>query len=490
MKKTIFITISIICIFISISASVKMVGSPSELEVLSINCHTDYSIIIEFPKKVTIGKVVIDGMSKSQWSVDHDLNLMWAQPELIDSPDCIVIVETGQYDRIKLRLRVEKDPKKLIHTIVLKENVFSKKHIQKESEKKVIPIMKKNKNMQSESEERNSKVKVIDFKGQGSVLSDVSSINTKMGAGKEIGSDELDIKSKKSLFDFDTFFSLSGGSQSFENSSFAVEGEIIVAAKNEYGLFFQCAGKTLINSMIKQYGFSVGAGFEPGKLGFFLFGDLLMHKFGEEFNSTMHWQIRPSARYRLSDKVHVAAFAAIPLGAWRYSGVEVIGNPGFGYYNKSLFHAGLDLSVYLKKMYADLRVLIAEGSAFGVDLKAGYELIKKIFVTLNYSYATTGDYTYMEGITNSSRIGVGVTYSMRNFENRAKNRIIFRPDYPMVVVAEKELDGENASEVNPEISLTGTPLTGYAPLDVSFKASHKGFQGDVEMTWFFKSGFL
>ncbi|MCK5222270.1 MAG: hypothetical protein KAR14_11870, partial [Candidatus Aminicenantes bacterium] len=397
MKKTIFIAISIFCIFISISASVKMIGSPSDLEVLTINCHTDYSIIIEFPKKVTIGKVMIDGMAKSLWSVDHDLNLMWAQPEQIDSPDCIVVVETGQYDQIKLRLRVEKDPKELIHTIVLKESVFSMKHIQEESGKKVIPIMKENKNMQSENEENNSKVKASDFNVQENSGSNLSSINEKNGAKKEIRSNELEIKSKKSLFDFDTFFSLTGGTQSFADSSFAMEGEIIVAAKNESGLFFQGAGKTLINSMLKEYGLSIGAGFEPGKLGFFLFGDLLMHKFGEEFNSTMHWQIRPSARYRLSDKVHVAAFAAIPLGAWRYSGVEVIGNPGFGYYNKSLFHAGLDLSVYLKKMYADLRVLIAEGSAFGVDLKAGYELIKKIFVTLNYSYATTGDYTYMEG---------------------------------------------------------------------------------------------
>ncbi|MCK5221465.1 MAG: hypothetical protein KAR14_07790, partial [Candidatus Aminicenantes bacterium] len=214
------------------------------------------------------------------------------------------------------------------------------------------------------------------------------------------------------------------------------------------------------------------------------------HKFGKEFNSTGHLQIRPSLRYRLSDKVHIAGFYAIPLGAWKYTGIEVPGESGFGYYNKSLSHAGLDLSVYLKKMFVDLRALIAEGSAFGIDLKAGYELIKKIFVTLNCSYATTGDYTYMEGITNSSRIGVGVTYSMRNFENRAKNRIIFRPDYPMVVVAGKELDGENASEVNPEISLTGTPLTGYAPLDVSFKASHKGFQGDVEMTWFFNTTYF
>ncbi len=85
------------------------------------------------------------------------------------------------------------------------------------------------------------------------------------------------------------------------------------------------------------------------------------------------------------------------------------------------------------------------------------------------------------------RIGIGVTFNMRNFENRVKNRIIFRPDYPMVIVDKKELD-ERDSDIEPKISLIGTPTTGYAPLDVSFTASHKGFKGsNVEITWYFNT---
>ncbi len=72
-------------------------------------------------------------------------------------------------------------------------------------------------------------------------------------------------------------------------------------------------------------------------------------------------------------------------------------------YNKSLSHVGVDFSVYLKNMFVDLRALFAEGSAFGIDLKAGYEFIRKIFVTINYMYQTSGDYEYVDGISNRSQ---------------------------------------------------------------------------------------
>ncbi len=484
MKKILFVATLIFFVLVSVNASVKMIAISSELESLTINCHTDYSIIIEFPKNIIIEKIVKEGVSTSQWSVDHDLNLLWAQPAKIDIADCVVIVQTDKYDHVKLRFRVEKDPKELTHTIVLKESVFRKKRKFLDVDKNETFVKQENVKIESENEQLRSKQKVSDVKDRSNVLLEESSGNVKKKVEEEKNYDVLEETNIKRSFDFDTFVSLSGGTQSFGDSSFMMEGEVIVAAKDERGFFFQGAGKTLINNMIKQYGFSFGVGFEPNQLGVFLFGDVISHKFGEEFNSTNHLQIRPSIRYRLSDKIHVAGFFALPIGSWQYTGVEVTGNSGFGYYNKSLSHAGLDLSAYLKKMFVDIRVLITEGSAFGIDLKAGYEIIRQIFVTVNYIYQTSGNYEYLDGISNTSRISVGVTFNMRNFEKRSKDRLIFRPDYPMIVVAEKELD---ESQKSPEIILEADPTSGYAPLNVSYKASPSGFDGNVAMIWYFNT---
>ncbi len=462
---------------LSVNASVKIIRSPEALKDMVINCHTDYSIIVEFPQNSIIKGIESGNPSASQWVVDHDLNLLWAQPTLKKSADCTIRVKTDQYEDIILKFRSVEDSTILIHTIVLEKKVFMEK------KKIILPAIGKNRIFKETRRENSVDLSIpitsrsLGFTGESNKFSPNSIGDKNSREGKH-----------KNSFVFDTLFSLTGGTQSFGDSSFNVDGELIVALKKESGLFFQGAGKLNINKMVKEFGFSVGFGFEREKLGFFLFADGLSHKFGKLYDSTLHLQVRPAIRYRLSDKVHISGFFAFPIGAWQYTGVEVAGNSGFGYYNKSLLHGGLDLSVYLEKLFVDLRALIAEGKAFGIDLKAGYELIKKIFVTVNYSYQTSGDYDYIKGISNTSAIGLGVTFNMGKMTNRAKDRIIFRPDYPMVVVAEKKLDEEKKS-AKPAISLAADPTTGYAPLNVSYKASLKGFNGEVEMTWYFNATF-
>jgi len=475
------------CILIfHVHASVKMVGSYEELNGLIINCHPNYSIIVEFPKDITILKVIQENENRGNWVVDHDLNLLWAQPETLNSPDCSFKVLSDIYEDIELKLRVEKESRNLIHTIVLEQNVFNLKDEKKEHKELKTEGFQKDKIVHCEVE----KEKITKF-------SEIQQTFAEVKSGSEKTSDSNDrivdtsIQNKRDEntypLELETYFSLSGGMQNFEDSSFVMDGEIIVAGKSKKGFFFQGAGKVSINKITNQFGFSAGGGFEPGKLGLFMFADSLMQKTGEEYDSTTHFQIRPGVRYRLSDKVYLSGFFAFPIGSWQYTGVEVPGESGLGYYNKSLAHGGVDLSVYYKRIFLELRTLIAEGSAFGVDIKAGFEFINKIFVTINYAYQTSGEHEYLNEVSTLSRVGIGINFNMRNSGSGDNKRIIFRPDYPMVAIAKKEI--EEGSSSNPEISLAGNPVTGYAPLNVSYQATLKGFQGDVELTWFFNTAY-
>ncbi len=233
--------------------------------------------------------------------------MLWAQPDNLGSHDCTIKVVIDAYKDILLRLRVEKESKNLIHTIVLKKAVFVHKNDMKDTaiiENGNSPERKIKKGKNENAVPENS-FEILNISVKGNEDSEITKRITE--SNPDIGVlDNSD--TNKSPFKLESYFSLSGGTQSLKGSSFMMNGEIIVAGKNKSGIFFQGAGKTVINNMLKQYGFSVGAGFEPGKLGFFLFGDLLLHKFGDEFNSTTHFQIRPSFRYRLSDKVHLSGF--------------------------------------------------------------------------------------------------------------------------------------------------------------------------------------
>ncbi len=484
MKRSLLYLLLWCILILHLHASVKMVGSLEELKGLNINCHPNYSIIVEFPKEITILKVVHDKDDQKNWIVDYDLNLLWAQPDKLSSPDCSFKVSTDIYENIDLSLRVEKDPKNLIHTIVLKKEVFKLKEKQNDCIDSKIRTFKADRVLGNESDE-SELVKLSTIKQ--SELEEREQSKSTVDIENNIVDKDIKHKAHKliSPFDLETYFSLLGGTQNFEDSSFSMEGEFIVAGKNKKGFFFQGAGKVSINKISNQFGFSLGCGFEPGKLGLFMFADTLMQKTGEEFDSTTHFQIRPGIRYRLSNKFSFAGFFAFPIGPWKYTGVEVPSLSGFGFYNKALAHGGIDLSFGLDRLFVDMRTLIAEGSAFGIDFKAGYELIKKIFVTINYVYQSSGDHEYFNGISSTSRIGVGLNFNMRNLRQDDDKRLIFRPDYPMVVVAKKEI--EESGSISPEISLAGTPTTGYAPLNVSYQATLKGFQGEVELTWFFNT---
>ncbi len=471
MKRSILILSLIFCFFVSIEASAKMIRTADELKSFSINCHTDYSIIIEFPEEIIIKNLDLDQQSVKNWTIDHDLNLMWIQPESTDSPDGIVRVSTEKFDDIFIRFRSTNDPGKLIHTIVLKNKVFTKKVL--EERKMDRPVKIEVKTNVGESDQENSGRKKE------------KNLSPKTPDPKPILKSE-DLKLKRIPMLLEKHFSISGGTISFEDSGLFVEGEGIFAGKDDKGLFFQLAGMITVNKTLSDYGFSIGGGYEPSKLGVFLFFDSLSHKYGDQLNRTLHIQARPSFRYRLSDKFHLSAFFAIPVNSDLFTGVDLPGNSEFGYYNRSLIHGGVDLTVLLDNLFVEMRGIFAEGSAYGLEIKALYRLFSNIFISVNYASSGTGSLEYLDGVTNSSRISAGIVLNSGLKRNPGKKKIIFRPDYPMVISIEREKK-ESDKNLSPAIKLSADPVQGYAPLNVSYEAIQSGFKGKVTMTWYFNT---
>jgi len=91
-----------------------------------------------------------------------------------------------------------------------------------------------------------------------------------------------------------------------------MDGELVVNAKSVKGLLFQAAGKIITNNAVEKYGLSVGSGFEPGRIGAFLFVDGLAYRFGE-YDTTFHFQLRPTIRWR-SKRIAATLFYAVGFG--------------------------------------------------------------------------------------------------------------------------------------------------------------------------------
>jgi hypothetical protein len=169
-----------------------------------------------------------------------------------------------------------------------------------------------------------------------------------------------------------------------------------------------------------------------------------------------------------------------------------------GIYNKSLSHFGVSLKTFLfNRLYVRLKSVAAPGKVFQVDCETGFELFPNLYVTGQYNTANFGKYPElaMEGYANQNSFGIGMRYL---FGNRGKakydlrNRNIVVTDYPLVVsykkVREKKVEKKEEEEEpdNPVVTLSGTPLSGKAPLSVDFTAQAKGGQAPYKYRWYFE----
>ncbi|MCK4761406.1 MAG: PKD domain-containing protein, partial [Candidatus Aminicenantes bacterium] len=308
--------------------------------------------------------------------------------------------------------------------------------------------------------------------------------------------------SQKKPWVFENRFSLQGGLSQTGKKSLNLSGELIVNAKSKKGLLIQAAGKIDHNDYIKRYGFSAGAGFEPKNLGFFLFVDSLYYKYND-FDGTYHVQVRPAVRLRLN-RLAATLFYAVGFGD-QYTGVNALelspGGETIGIYNKALSHIGIDVKTFLfNKLYLNFKGAAAAGKVYKLDCEAGFELLKNLYVTGNYSTANFGKYPEpaKNGFSKQNTFGVGFRYLFGNnnkphYDLRTRN--IVEPAYPIIVSykkvikKEKEEKKENDEEEQPEslkVNLSGNPLSGKAPLPVNFEAEAQGGQSPYKYKWYFE----
>ncbi|MCK4762961.1 MAG: PKD domain-containing protein, partial [Candidatus Aminicenantes bacterium] len=298
---------------------------------------------------------------------------------------------------------------------------------------------------------------------------------------------------------------LQGGLSQTGKKSLNLSGELIVNAKSKKGLLIQAAGKIDHNDYIKRYGFSAGTGFEPKNLGFFLFVDSLYYKY-HDFDGTYHVQVRPAVRLRLN-RLAATLFYAVGFGD-QYTGVNALelspGGETIGIYNKALSHIGIDVKIFLfNKLYLNFKGAAAAGKVYKLDCEAGFEIIKNLYVTGNYSTTNFGKYPELakNGFSKQNTFGVGFRYLFGNNNkpnHDLRTRNIVEPAYPIVVSykkvikkekEEKEEDEEEKDKEKPEnleIHLSGNPLSGKAPLQVSFEAKAQGGQSPYKYKWYFE----
>lgn len=266
-----------------------------------------------------------------------------------------------------------------------------------------------------------------------------------------------------------------------EKNRFYIDGESILAAKIG-NIVVQGAGKVEVNSLVKQAGGSVGVGYEPGRIGVFLFADGLLYRY-DDWNRTFHLQLRPAARVKFRHFTG-SVFYAWSITPDRYVGGDVVeNNLDMGIYNRAIDHLGMGLEVKLgRRFYIDLRSVVGK-SLFRVEAASSYRLLKNLYVNVGYSYADSGKLN-ITGFERYSRFYAGISLGLgaQSRFTDLNRKIIFRPDYPIIASIKKEKSGGEEKDLR--VTLTADPRSGYAPLQVDFRTTVTGGAAPYDVKWF------
>lgn len=276
-------------------------------------------------------------------------------------------------------------------------------------------------------------------------------------------------------------FRLSGGYESGRaGSRLNVSGDGILAAKTRSGWFAQGAGMVNIAGDYKEFGVSLGCGYEPGAFGVFLFADSLA-VLERGVSPSFHLQIRPAVRWT-TNMLSAGLFYAKALTPDRLlPRVRVENGVHYGLFREAVDHFGLDMTLRLGK-----RLLVSGRGLLGhrlarVEASAGVRLRDNLSLDAGYSYTYSDG--AIRGMGNHSRVfasitvGSGVASRFTDLEKR----VILRPDYPIVRTVEKELGRQEPETFN--VVLSATPLVGPAPLEVSFHAQPSGGRAPYHTEW-------
>lgn len=464
MKRIIICLILMVAGFFMNASSVKVISSVGELEKTVINCHTDYSMIIELPKNTMITNAFFDKMSKKQWNVDFDFNLVWLQPKYFDSENSILRVSIRGFKDILFKLSSVEKPEGLLHTMIIKDGALEPVTIRKPGEIK--------------SDQINS--------GEIFGKKDNEGINRNSIVVKDTELSKVEKRAKEVLKDPEAKnnehrVSLSGGLfNGGDKNSFSVQGEYVGAFKFGHGIITQGAILLNLNSYQQKYGVSAGIGVEQKNIGAFIFADTIFYKVND-LDTTFHFQVRPSTRLTF-DNLQIAGFIGIPLSSPGFTGVTVQENgETLGIYNKALLNAGLQIKAFFNKTYTEFKTLMAGKGVYSVTVRVGYEILKNIVMTAEFNQSSAGEYAYIDGFSKNSSVMLSGRYyfgKANPVTNRIEKTLIFDPSYPVIVQVKKVPEASDVS-----INLVANPTEGFALLAVDFTATPSGFTGNVDYKW-------
>lgn len=275
--------------------------------------------------------------------------------------------------------------------------------------------------------------------------------------------------------------SLNGGYETGgDTNRLVLTGEGVMAAKTG-AAFFQGAFKVDIREGFWQYGLSAGAGYEPGKMGVFLFADGLWLK-DNDYATGFHLQLRPTVRFkwkRFTGSVFYAKAVTKERALekeWLENGIR------YGLFQRAIDHVGADVAAnFGGRLYTSLRAIVGK-DLYSIDFLSSYKINRKLSIDAGYTYTHTGD--TIHSFANNSRVYAGITMGLgagQRFED-LERRLIVKPDYPIVANVKKELEQEELAEPL-IITISGSPTSGTAPLSVGLDAVIGGGISPYEVGW-------